>query len=123
MPRPKACSVSQSGTKHTRAYTEHFALESDRASNLPCRIHAGFEGLEVFFYNRTPAYDEIVAQLRNQQKQEPVQAPYPHGGVFEYPASRPRGFSLDDPEVHRNTRMTVATRDSKSFRFHLGPFG
>ncbi|KAG8952761.1 hypothetical protein FRC04_003684 [Tulasnella sp. 424] len=100
-------------------------LKSDRASNLPCRIHAGFEGLEVFFYNRTPAYDEIVAQLRNQQKQEPEQAPYPHGGAFEDPASRPRGFSLDDPEVHRNTRMTVITRDTAKSRMawlSLGPF-
>ncbi|KAG8985639.1 hypothetical protein FRB90_004565, partial [Tulasnella sp. 427] len=100
-------------------------LKSDSVSNLPCRIHAGFEGLEIFFYNRTPAYDEIVAELRNQKKMEPEQAPYPSGTVFEEPGARPRGFSLDDPEVHQNTRVTVATRETAKSRIgwlSLGPF-
>jgi len=31
--------------------------------DLPCRISIVLEGLEFFFYNRTPAFDDILEQM------------------------------------------------------------
>ncbi|KAG8964186.1 hypothetical protein FRC03_002130 [Tulasnella sp. 419] len=39
----------------------------ERSLNLPCRIHVVLEGFEVFFYNRTQAYDDIISQLQSRK--------------------------------------------------------
>ncbi|PHH83517.1 hypothetical protein CDD82_68 [Ophiocordyceps australis] len=36
-----------------------------RNSSLPCRIKVSLVGLECFFYNRSPAYDAVLAGLRD----------------------------------------------------------
>lgn len=33
---------------------------------FPCRIQVSLQGFEWFMYNRTPAYDNIVAQMMEQ---------------------------------------------------------
>ena len=35
----------------------------------PCRIHATIEGVEWLMYNRTAAYDDILAQMDLQSKE------------------------------------------------------
>ncbi|KAL4974792.1 hypothetical protein BDW66DRAFT_79771 [Aspergillus desertorum] len=43
----------------------------DCPAALPCRITAKFYGLEWFIYNRTPAYDSIVAGFRKASTRSP----------------------------------------------------
>lgn len=91
----------------------HFIV-TGRHLDLPCRIHAGLEGVELFLYNRTPAYDEIIRQLGEDND------------VFGQPndtTNGARGFSLDDPVVDKNTRATVITHSSELFKAFLSPSG
>lgn len=38
---------------------------SDHNSKLPCRVHVGLVGLEWFVYNRSPAYESVLAGLKH----------------------------------------------------------
>ncbi|CAE6514246.1 unnamed protein product [Rhizoctonia solani] len=39
------------------------STSSQNDVELPCRVHAFFEGVEWFIYNRTPSYDAIIEKL------------------------------------------------------------
>ncbi|KAL1409648.1 Macrophage colony-stimulating factor 1 receptor [Vanrija albida] len=41
-----------------------------KKSRLPCRISVTAEGVEMFLYNRTPAYDAIVERMKKHEQQE-----------------------------------------------------
>ncbi|KAG8901896.1 hypothetical protein FRB99_005016 [Tulasnella sp. 403] len=87
------------------------AHKSEKALALPCRLHAGLEGVEVFFYNRTPAYDEIIRQFEPPAGEGATDANV-RGSSSEETAARPRGISLDDPQVRKSTRATVQTHET-----------
>lgn len=44
-------------------------LCADFSAKLPCRIAVQAQGVEAFFYNRTPAYDAIVERMKKHEKQ------------------------------------------------------
>lgn len=48
-----------------RAYYNNlkFAIGRSRKHTPGCRIHISFEGLEWFIYNRTAAFENVLAQL------------------------------------------------------------
>ncbi|PCH43678.1 hypothetical protein WOLCODRAFT_122406 [Wolfiporia cocos MD-104 SS10] len=51
---------------------------------LQCRIHLSLQGLEWFMYNRTAAYDYIVAQMAEEVPPTPTPTPAaPSSGIWE----------------------------------------
>lgn len=46
------------------AATENKTSEKERNAKLPCRINVDLIGVEWFVYNRSPAYDSIIAGLQ-----------------------------------------------------------
>lgn len=69
-----------------------------RTDTLPCRITAKFYGLEWFIYNRTPAYDSILAGFT----ESPASYTRP-----QYPAS-----NAVDPELKTHTEKDSNTSGS-----------
>ena len=55
-------SSSRNVSDHERAHNQE-ANESNRNKTLPCRVQVKTSGVEVFFYNRSPAYDFILDGL------------------------------------------------------------
>jgi hypothetical protein len=41
-----------------------------RLESLPCKIRVHAEGVEIFIYNRTPAYDEIVRRMQKHEAEK-----------------------------------------------------
>lgn len=67
--------------------------------------------MEIFFYNRTAAYDEILRHVRRADEEA-----YGESALNSPAGYDPKqgGFPLDDPEIKRNTRVTNVTQESKS---------
>ncbi|KAG9009804.1 hypothetical protein FRB93_005075 [Tulasnella sp. JGI-2019a] len=96
----------------------------DFTRERPCRIHAGLEGVEIFFYNRTTAYDEIYKHLRCADEEANGESALNSPDGFE---AKQSGFPLDDPQVKTNTRVTNMTQDTsrqygRVFLLSLEPF-
>ncbi|KAL0933108.1 fermentation associated protein [Colletotrichum truncatum] len=57
--------------------TEHMSSATNgRHSNLPCRVTMSLVGLEWFIYNRSPAYDTVLAGLKDYTTAENVTTAY-----------------------------------------------
>ncbi|KAF6815435.1 fermentation associated protein [Colletotrichum sojae] len=52
------------------------AATNGRHSNLPCRVTMSLVGLEWFIYNRSPAYDSVLAGLKEPATTENVSTAY-----------------------------------------------
>jgi hypothetical protein len=49
-------------------------LELTEAEKMPSRIMVNLEGVEMFVFNRTPAYDNIVERMKKHERQEAAAA-------------------------------------------------
>ncbi|KAF2747883.1 hypothetical protein M011DRAFT_477050 [Sporormia fimetaria CBS 119925] len=74
--------ASRTGRSDSREKSEDSAERGGEKSQkkLPCRISIKLSGLEAFMYNRSPAYDAIVAALQNRTSgpSAPGGLPVPH---------------------------------------------
>ncbi|KAF7592988.1 hypothetical protein BBP40_012147 [Aspergillus hancockii] len=83
------------------ATNEQGGLKS--AESLPCRITAKFYGLEWFVYNRTPAYDGILAGFNSQGQPESSTNP-------QHPGSSLLDGELKDNSIRNSSISGSASR-------------
>ena len=65
------------------AYCDPCYVAGNKSRSPRCRFHATFEGFEWFLYNRTAAFDNIVAQMdaKTPVPERRAQSPAPSGAA------------------------------------------
>lgn len=81
--------------------------KSDKASRLPCRINVALSGLEWFIYNRSAAYDAVLAGMTEEVVQPPaVPLPTDSGGASSKLRSRQAKRTERSPNGLGQNRMS-----------------
>ncbi|GMK54228.1 hypothetical protein CspeluHIS016_0108140 [Cutaneotrichosporon spelunceum] len=82
-----------------------------KRARLPCRISANLDGLEVFCYNRTPAYDAIVERMK---KHEAAQAAREKAASDLTPTESARSSAQQQRTSARQRRTNHSSQHSQS---------
>lgn len=110
---------------------ENSQVKETANAKLPCRISLDVEGLEWFIYNRTPAYDAIIAAAEEKTKPREHTADVPLGRTNTFQTSMEMGSGGDGSDTslkQRDSELTASVRqvneddtDGLPFFLHLLP--
>jgi hypothetical protein len=95
-------------------------------SKLPCRVNLVVEGLEWFIYNRTPAYDAVLAAAEGRNKPSPQQNGKEFGRTTTNRSSAERTSDIslkqhDSESSPINGDLEEQKTETSSFFLHLLP--
>ncbi|KAJ5129780.1 uncharacterized protein N7515_005819 [Penicillium bovifimosum] len=110
--RKTALPTDTSGKKHAHASDDHLGEQGgmEKTTQLPCRITVNTYGLEWFIYNRTPAYDSILAGFGYSPKDSDVDKDGSNSPGSRATAEHPDGSNADfhNGPGHQPTTKTMS---------------
>ena len=109
--RVREVNIQKGGTAKQNAD----AAAEDGSSKLPCRINISLLGLEWFIYNRSPAYDSILAGLTDPKD------PGAQAGVALEAGDREKDVAVPPQPTRRRSRR-FETSENNTTGHPSGPF-
>jgi len=109
--------------RRTRVRQKNCQVSEIANLKLPCRVHLEVEGVEWFVYNRTPAYDEIIAVVEGKQKEKGPG--HENGGLGRSETTRSSADRTSDASLTKQDSDEIAPHKAvtheASFFLHLLP--